>query len=93
MEQRSNDRVAPDKLARKDLDLDDLMTGDHLERRIASGEITRAEADELLQMAARRRDAEQGPDNPVDPGASATESGFGTGQGMASQSTRHGKSR
>ena len=48
------------------LDFDDLMDDDEIERRVAAGEITNQQADELLQAAARRRVAEHGPAEDTD---------------------------
>lgn len=93
MNNQPNNRVAPDKVATSDLNRDDLLSDDDLEAKIRAGELTRAEADELLQAAARREAAEHGPDLDTDADGTTTEGGFGTGQGMASQSKKHGNVR
>lgn len=82
--------VAHDLATGEPLDFDPRDGNHDLEMRVRAGELTRAEADELLQAAGRRRTAELGADLGADPGEVTTEGGFGTGQGMASQSKRHG---
>ncbi|MEO6875155.1 MAG: hypothetical protein ABI222_10075 [Opitutaceae bacterium] len=82
--------VAYDLATGAPLDFNPLDGNHDVERRVRAGELTRAQADELLQAAGRRRTAELGPDLGSDPGEVTTEGGFGTGQGMVSQSTRHG---
>ncbi len=72
------------------LDRDQLLEGDELQRRIEAGEISREEADEVLQAAARRHTAEHGPDLDTDADGRVTEGGFGARQGMASESTATG---
>ncbi len=72
------------------LDFDPLDGNHDLEAQVRAGELTRAQADELLQAAERRQTAEHGADLGDDPGATITEGGFGSDQGMASQSKRHG---
>jgi len=86
----SQTRVAPDKVATSKYNRDSILTDDQLEAKIRAGELTRAEADELLRAAASRETAEHGPASDTDADGTTTESGFGTGQGMASQSKRHG---
>lgn len=90
MDNASDNRVAPDKLVMLGVDLDDLLDNDTVDKLINAGKITRAEADELLQAADRRDVAEHGPASDTDADGTTTEGGFGTGQGMASQSKRHG---
>lgn len=87
-----SNRVAPDKFAALNLNLDDLLADGVLDRLIADGTLTRAEADEVLQAAERRRAATEGPepDPETDEDGTVTEGGFGAGQGMAAQSKRHG---
>ena len=84
-------RVEPDKVARSKYNRDDILTDEQLEARIRAGELTRAEADELLQAAASRETAEHGPALDTDADGTTTQSGRGTGQGMDSQSRKHGK--
>jgi len=73
------------------LDFDPLHDEADLEERVRSGELTREQADELLQTAARRHTAEQGPDLDTDEEGLITQSGFGSGQGMDSHSGKSGK--
>lgn len=68
----------------------DPLDGNELETRVRTGELTGAQADEMLQTAARRRATELGSDLGADSSEVTTEGGFGSGQGMASQSKRHG---
>ncbi|HWV36331.1 MAG TPA: hypothetical protein VNZ55_11910 [Thermomicrobiales bacterium] len=90
MANQSNEYVARDPQTGLSLDMDEAELGAELEKRVESGEITREHADELLQTAARREIAENGPDRLPDEGGTVTEGGFGSGQGMASESTWHG---
>jgi hypothetical protein len=85
-------RVAPDKLVLLGVDPNAVLEDGALESLIAEGKLTRAEADEILQAAERRLDATEGPapDPETDDDGTVTEGGFGAGQGMASQSKRHG---
>ncbi|HEV2108309.1 MAG TPA: hypothetical protein VGR16_08610 [Thermomicrobiales bacterium] len=62
-----------------------------LEAAVARGEMTREQAAEQLQQAQRRHVAETGPDDDTDAAGLITESGFGSGQGMASHSGKSGK--
>lgn len=71
----------------------DYLPGDELVDAVEQGEITGPEADEQLQAAARRHAAEHGPDLDTDEEGSITQGGFGSGQGMASQSTGGRKAR
>ena len=64
----------------------DYLPGDELEQAVARGEISREEANERLQAAARRHTAEHGPDLDTDEDGRITAGGFGSGQGMASHS-------
>ena len=73
------------------LDFDPLHGEPDLEERVRSGEMTREQADELLQSAARRHTAEHGPDLDTDEEGLITQSGFGTGQGMDSHSSKSGR--
>ncbi len=90
MKNQPDNRVAPDHVATSTFNRDEILTDDKLEAQIEAGELTREEADELLQAAARRETAEHGPALDTDAGGATTEGGFGTGQGMASQSRKHG---
>ena len=90
MARDSDDVVDRDLKTGEPLDFDPLDGAGDLEERIRVGEITRDAADELLQAAAHRETAEHGPDLDTDADGTTTEGGFGTGQGMASQSKRHG---
>lgn len=74
------------------LDRDALRDGDELERRVQRGELTAEQAAGVLQAAERRHTAEHGPDLDTDEEGQITTGGFGSGQGMAKQSTRHGQS-
>lgn len=65
----------------------DYLPGEELEQAVQRGEITREQANEQLQAAARRHVAEHGPDLDTDEEGHITTGGFGTGQGMASHST------
>jgi hypothetical protein len=69
------------------LDFDRLVTSADLEARVRAGEITGEQAAELLQQAARRETAEHGPTLDTDEEGRITTGGFGSGQGMAKQST------
>jgi len=89
MSDRSNDTTR-DLETGLPLDRDQLLDGDELERKVASGEISREEADQVLQAAARRHTAEHGPDLDTDAEGRVTEGGFGARQGMASESTATG---
>ena len=86
---------ADDQLAARDLetglpvDFETLATSDDLEERIRSGQITGEQAAELLQQAARRETAENGPSLDTDEEGRITTGGFGAGQGMAKHSTNH----
>jgi hypothetical protein len=74
------------------LDRDELLVSGELERRLKSGELTRTQANEILQAAERRHTAEHGPDLDTNEDGVITEGGFGSGQGMAKQSTGQGHS-
>jgi hypothetical protein len=74
------------------LDFDQLMDDDEINRRVAAGELTGQQAAELLQAAARRRVAEQGPAEDTDADGLITQGGFGSGQGMGTQRTGQGPS-
>jgi hypothetical protein len=74
-----------------ELDFDPLRGDADLEQRVRSGELTREQADQLLQSAARRHTAEHGPDLDTDEEGLITQSGFGSGQGMDSHSGKSGK--
>lgn len=73
------------------VDFDPLHGEPDLAERVRKGELTPAQADALLQAAARRHAAEHGPDLDTDEEGLTTQSGFGTGQGMDSQSHKSGK--
>jgi hypothetical protein len=73
------------------IDFDPLQGEADLEERVRSGELTREQADELLQSAARRHTAEHGPDLDTDEEGLITQAGFGSGQGMDSHSSKSGK--
>ncbi len=90
MANESNDHVNRDPETDLNLDSDQVFAGDALQKRINSGEITEEQADELMQKVARRDSAEHGPDRLPDEGGTATEGGFGSGQGMGSESTKSG---
>lgn len=90
MDKASNDHVNRDPETDLNLDSNEVFAGDVLQKRINSGEITEEQADELMQKASRRDIAEHGPDRLPDEGGTATEGGFGSGQGMGSESTKHG---
>ena len=90
MANESNDHVNRDPETDLNLDSDEVFEGDALQKRINSGEITEEQADELMQKVARRDIAEHGPDRLSDEGGTATEGGFGSSQGMGSESTKHG---
>jgi hypothetical protein len=91
MANASNDYVNRDPETGLDLDSDEIFEGDELEKRVNAGEITQEQADQLMQEAASRDIAEHGPDRLPDEGGTATEGGFGSGQGMSSQSTKQGR--
>ncbi len=82
--------IARDVETGEPLDFNPLDGNHDLERRIRAGELTRTQADEILQAAAHRQAALHGPEMGAEPGDVTTEGGFGSGQGMASQSKRHG---
>jgi hypothetical protein len=71
------------------IDFDTLTASNELDRRVQAGEITGEQAAELIQQAARRRVAENGPALDTDEEGRITMGGFGSGQGMAKQSTNH----
>ena len=58
-----------------------------LEEKVRSGEITGAQANELLQQAARRHAAEHGPSSDTNADGIITTGGKGSGQGMEKQRT------
>lgn len=91
MDDTSNDPVNRDPETDLDLDSGEVFEGDELKKRIDAGEITEEQADQLMQKAARRDIAEHGPDRLPDEGGTATEGGFGSGQGMSSQSRKQGR--
>jgi len=82
--------VARDLETGAPLDFDPLLGRHEVERRVRSGETTREETDAILQAAAHRETGEHGPDLDTDADGTTDEGGFGTGQGMASQSKRLG---
>ncbi len=90
MANASNDHRNRDPERDIDLDADQVFEGDTLQKRINSGELTENQADQLMQKSARRDAAEHDPDRLPDEGGTATEGGFGSGQGMGSESTKHG---
>jgi hypothetical protein len=91
MSKRPDDTAPRDLETGLPLDRDQLLDGDELEKKINAGEISRQEADELLQAAARRHTAEHGPDLDTDEEGRITLGGFGSEQGMSSQSTATGR--
>lgn len=68
-------------------DADELVESGALEAAVERGELTSVQADELLQQAARRRTAEEGPAIDTDTDGTITTGGFGSGQGMEPQRT------
>lgn len=74
--------VAYDLETGEPLDFDPLDGNHELEKHV--------QADESLQATGHRQTAEHGPDLNTNSGDVITEGGFGSGQGMASQSKRHG---
>jgi hypothetical protein len=71
------------------LEFDRLVSSEELDARVRTGEITGAQAAELMQQAARRQTAEEGPALDTDEEGRITTGGFGAGQGMAKHSTNH----
>ena len=71
----------------------DYLPGEELVHAVERGEISHAEADELLRVAARRHAAEHGPDLNTDEEGTITRGGFGAGQGMAKHSSGGRKAR
>ena len=74
------------------LDFDELMASRELDRLVAAGELSGDEAAALLEAAARRKTAEQGPTENTDEEGRITTGGFGSGQGMGNQRTGQGPS-
>jgi hypothetical protein len=70
------------------LDRNELLESGILDQKVQAGEITTEQAAEILQAAARRHTAENGPDLDTDEEGRITVGGFGSGQGM--QKTRTG---
>ena len=93
MSDRNDDMVTRDLETGLPLDRDQLLEGTELEEKVASGVITRQEADEILQAAARRHTAEHGPDLDTDEEGRITRGGFGSGQGMSSHSGATGRQK
>lgn len=60
---------------------------------VQHGEVSTAEANEVLQAEARRHAAEHGPDLDTDKDGKVTSGGFGSGQGMAQHSAGGRKQR
>ena len=84
----SNERdVSRDPETGLPVDFERLLTSDELDKKIRAGEITNEQAAELLQQAARRQSAEEGPALDTDEEGRITTGGFGAGQGMARHST------
>jgi hypothetical protein len=81
--------VAQDIESGLPVDFETLTASTELDRRIQAGEITGEQAAELIRQAARRRVAEHGPALDTDEEGRITMGGFGSGQGMAKQSTNH----
>lgn len=93
MSDRNDDMVTRDLETGLPLDRDQLLDGNELEEKVASGVISRQEADEILQAAARRHAAEHGPDLDTDEEGRITQGGFGSGQGMSSHSGATGRQK
>jgi hypothetical protein len=91
MSDKTDNTVPRDLATGLPLDRDQLLDGNELEEKVASGVISRQEADEILQAAARRHTAEQGPDLDTDEEGRITQGGFGSGQGMSSHSGATGR--
>jgi hypothetical protein len=91
MSKRTDNTAPRDLETGLPLDRDQLLDSNELERKVESGEISRQEADDLLQAAARRHAAEHGPDLDTDEEGRITLGGFGSEQGMSSQSTATGR--
>ena len=68
-------------------DADDLVAGRDLEEAVERGDLTSDQAADLLQQAARRRTAEEGPAIDTNTDGTITTGGFGAGQGMEPQRT------
>ncbi len=66
---------------------DDLVASRELEEAVERGELTTAQAADLLQQSARRRTAEEGPSIDTNSDGTITTGGFGSGQGMEPQRT------
>jgi hypothetical protein len=71
----------------------DYLPGEELVEAVERGEVSHQEANEELQAAARRHTAEHGPDLDTDEEGQISESGFGSGRGMAKHSTGGRKAR
>jgi len=91
MGDREKTFVAHDPDTGLPVDFDPIQGEPDLAQRVRNGELTSEQADALLQAAGRRRAAERGPDLDTDEEGLTTQSGFGTGQGMDSQSHKSGK--
>ena len=61
------------------VDFDTLVASTDLDRRVQAGEITGEQAAELIQQAARRHVAENGPTLDTDEEGRITTGGFGSG--------------
>ncbi|MFL5760804.1 MAG: hypothetical protein ACJ789_13850 [Thermomicrobiales bacterium] len=63
------------------------IDADEIEAKVNAGELTSDEAAQLLQQAARRKTAMEGPTLDTDEEGRITTGGFGSGQGMEKQRT------
>lgn len=68
-------------------DADELVESRALDDAVERGELSSVQAADLLQQAARRRTAEEGPAIDTDSDGTITTGGFGSGQGMEPQRT------
>ena len=73
-------------------EFDEALPSREIDEAMRAGELTGDQAAELLQQAARRHAAEEGPTFDTNADGTVSQGGFGSGQGMQKQRTGQGPS-